>query len=112
MRILSLAAGFTAAAAVCAGSAFAQTTSPSDCTALWKQADASATGSLTQTQAQPYVTDFSSVDTDKDGKITNAEFMKGCSAGHVRKTAASGSSGSTGTGSTSGSGGAQPMPSR
>jgi hypothetical protein len=102
MRSLSLA--FAAASVLYAGSALAQTTSPSDCTSLWKQADASAGGALTQTQAKPYVTDFNSVDTDKDGKITNAEFMKGCSAGHVRKTAASGSSGSTGTGTgTSGS---------
>jgi hypothetical protein len=62
------------------------------------------------------VTDFTSVDTDKDGKITNAEFMKGCSSGHVRRTSSASGTGSSGSGTgssgsgASDSGGAQPMP--
>jgi hypothetical protein len=69
--------------------AAADSKGPADCMALWKKADASASGALTQQQAEPYVTDFMSVDTDKDGKITHAEFIKGCSAGFVRRTSAS-----------------------
>lgn len=75
------------------------TTSPSDCADLWKQADKSSSGSLTQQQAFPFVSDFASVDTDKDKKISNAEFMKGCSSGHVHKAGAVPGS----TGSNSGS---------
>lgn len=120
-----LRVGLSALSMFAALAVSAQTTTPSDCMALWNEADASASGALTKQQAQPFVTDFTAVDTDKDGKISNAEFMVGCSAGQVRKmNSASGAikmnlsyasvsgagAGSSGPGS-SGSVGAQPMPS-
>jgi hypothetical protein len=75
--------------------------SSAECQALWSKANPGGTGSLTQTQAQPYVTSFSQVDTDGDGQISNAEFMSACQAGHVRDTATTGAgTGSTGTGTT------------
>jgi hypothetical protein len=88
MSFNSVASGLLTSLVTVAAAA-AQTTTPGDCMELWNQADASATGALTQQQAEPYVTDFTSVDTDKDGKITDAEFMKGCSAGYVRRTTSS-----------------------
>jgi hypothetical protein len=130
MRNVLVGIGFTALSIFATGVASAQTTSPSDCMALWKEADASASGALTKQQAQPFVIDFTTVDTDKDGKISNAEFMVGCSAGQVRKTNSASSTslesgtsdvnlfsidisgsgtGSSGSGS-SGSVGAQSMP--
>jgi hypothetical protein len=83
-----------------------QQMSQAECQALWSKANpGAAAGSLSQTQAQPYVTSFSQVDTNKDGQLSQTEFMTGCQAGHVRDTATTGAgSGATGTGTTSGSG--------
>ena len=72
--------------------------SEAQCSALWNQANPSQGKSLSHSQAQPYVTDFKSVDTDNDGTISQTEFMTGCSNGHVKGSASSGtSSGSTGS---------------
>jgi hypothetical protein len=35
--------------------------------------------------AKPYIDSFESVDTDRDNKISNAEFKAGCAAGLVHK---------------------------
>jgi hypothetical protein len=85
---LRLKFGVTLLTIIFAPAGVAQTTSPGDCTALWKEADASVSGALTKAQAQPYVTDFSAVDIDKDGIISNTEFLTGCSTGQVRKSGA------------------------
>jgi hypothetical protein len=72
--------------------------SEAQCSTLWSQANPSQSKTLTQSQAQPYVTDFKSVDSDNDGTISQTEFMTGCSAGHVKGSASSGSgSGSSGS---------------
>lgn len=82
--------------ALCASSAMAQTKSPttspstpamklsdSQCTTLWDKIDTSKSGSVTQAQAQSYVTDFKAVDTNSDGKLSKAEFTTGCGKGAV-----------------------------
>ncbi len=78
--------------------------SQAECQVLWKQADSSAAGSLSMAQAQPFVSNFKSVDANGDGKLSSSEFTKGCDAGHVRSSASTGagagSSGSSSSGST------------
>jgi len=85
-----------------AGTAFAQTTSPggatkmsqSDCTARWASLDSAKSGSITESQAHGVLTNFNSADANKDGKLSQSEFMTACSSGLVTGT---GSRGMTGT---------------
>jgi hypothetical protein len=88
-----------------AGSAMAQTTTApkgqmkmtqAECTSLWNTLDSSRAGSISQAQAQTSVTDFSSVDTNNDGKLSKAEFEAGCDQGQVHSTASTGTSPGTG----------------
>jgi len=73
--------------------------SEAECQAVWSHADASHAGSLTQAQAQPYISDFKAADTNNDGKLTSSEFLAACSKGLVHSSATTGSgSGTTGTG--------------
>jgi hypothetical protein len=89
----------SAVALVFAGTAFAQT-SPSDstkmsqaeCTSLWSSLDTSKSGSLSQAQANNAVPNFSTADANKDGKLSQSEFMTACGQGGVT------SRGMTGTG--------------
>lgn len=72
--------------------------SQAECQTMWKQADSSGSGSLSQTQASAYVTDFKSVDANGDGKLSSAEFQKGCDNGMVKSSASTGAgSGSSGS---------------
>jgi hypothetical protein len=98
----------TAAASVAllAGPAFAQTTSPkagamklsqAQCDAIWNKLNPSQGGSVSQTAARSYVTDFSSVDTNRDKQLSKAEFQAGCNAGKVHDTAATGAGSGTGS---------------
>jgi hypothetical protein len=64
--------------------------SQAECSNMWNQADASNSGSLSMSQAEPYVTNFKSVDTDSDGMISQAEFTKGCDNGLVKSSASTG----------------------
>lgn len=83
--------------------------SQADCQATWKQADSKAAGSISQQQSQPYVTDFKGVDSDGNGQISSAEFLKGCQAGMIKGSASTGSA--TGdSGSSNGSSGASDIP--
>lgn len=102
------------------GAALAQTsTSPSapgssggmqmtqaQCDSLWNRIDTGQSGSVTQSQAQNYVTSFSTADANSDGRLSKAEFTNACQRGQVRDTASTGSgTGTTGaTGGMSGSG--------
>jgi hypothetical protein len=83
------------------GAAYAQTTAPksgseamklsqAECQSLWNRLDASKSGSVAQAQAQPYVTDFKAVDSNNDGKLSQAEFQAGCDKGQVHSTATTG----------------------
>lgn len=115
MSKLSLASGaLVAAVGLFASGAYAQSTSPSgaaaggamklsqsECDSVWNKAGASG-DSLTMSQAQPYVGNFANVDTNKDGKLSRAEFNQGCDQGLIKSTAASGAgAGTSGAGSSS-----------
>lgn len=109
MKIL---AGAAVISLVLVGPGFAQTsTSPAgatkmsqaDCTSEWSKLDTSNTGSIGQPQVQSSISDFSSADTDKDGKLSRTEFMSACDKGLVRSSAAgtgTGTRGMTGNGTT------------
>jgi EF hand domain-containing protein len=64
--------------------------SAAQCSALWNKLDASKSGSVTQTAASSYVADFKAVDTNNDGKLSQAEFTSGCNKGLVHDTASTG----------------------
>lgn len=102
--------GIAALLAIGGGSAFAQTStggaqlSQADCQAIWSRADAAGKGSLSATQAQPFVSNFKSVDANADGKLSSAEFLNGCQKGLVSDSASSGA----GTGSSGSSSPASP----
>lgn len=83
-----------------------------ECQSVWSKADASSAGSLTQSRAGAYVTNFATADTNKDGKLTSAEFLTACQQGMVHDTATTGTgTGTTGsTGSPSGPGGSSSSP--
>ena len=89
-RMLTSVAAAAVFGALTASSVMAQTKSPSatklsdsQCTALWDRIDTAKSGSITQVQAQSYVTDFKAVDTNNDGKLSKAEFTAGCGKGVV-----------------------------
>ncbi len=100
----SIAAAFTmvsayGVAAQTGGTTSGQKMSQAECQTMWNTADSSKSGSLTQTQAQTYVTDFKVADTNNDGRLSSTEFLAACQQGHVRGSASSGTgSGTTGTG--------------
>lgn len=112
MTTLTMKAGIASIAlAASCGLAFAQTgsgtsttggaqMSQAECQSLWNTADSSKAGSLTQSQAQAYVSDFKTADANNDGRLSSTEFQTACQKGMVRGTASSGGS----TGSSSGSG--------
>ncbi len=66
-----------------------------ECQALWKQADSAAAGSLSQTQAQSYASDFKGVDKDANGKLSSDEFLKGCEGGLIKSGASTGAGSGT-----------------
>jgi hypothetical protein len=86
----------------------AQQMTQAECQSLWSRADAGSAGSLTEAQAQPYVTNFSSADTNSDGRLSSDEFLAACQQGMVRDTATTGAG--TGTGTTTGTGSGAPAP--
>ena len=72
-----------APAASGSGDAASGALSLDDCRAIWNLA--AGRSDLGRDQAKPYVPDFAAVDTNGDGKITNAEFRAGCEKGLVHK---------------------------
>ena len=98
------------------GSAFAQTTpttpgataqpkmqmTQAQCESMWSKMNPSGAASVSQSQAQAYTTSFSQVDTNSDGQLSSAEFLKGCQAGMFMDSATTGSgTGSSGSSTTS-----------
>lgn len=81
--------GTTVAMLVSVGPAWSQTMTQSEisaCNAAWTSLEGSKTGTVSQSQAQPAVTTFSSADTNKDGKLSKAEFTEACRKGLVTPT--------------------------
>jgi hypothetical protein len=95
--------GMLASTAVLAGAALfasaagvqAAALSQAECNSLWNQANSSKGATISMSQAQPFVSEFKSVDTDNDGTISQAEFKKGCNNGLVKSSGSSGSSSGT-----------------
>ncbi|WP_295558891.1 hypothetical protein [uncultured Hyphomicrobium sp.] len=54
-----------------------------ECRAIWNTA--AGRSDLGPEGAKPYIDSFDSVDTNRDQKISNAEFKAGCKAGLVHK---------------------------
>jgi hypothetical protein len=61
-----------------------------ECNSIWNQANPSDADTITQSQAEPYVTDFKAANPDGDGTLSQIEFQKACQAGLVRSSASSG----------------------
>ena len=58
------------------------------CQSVWKMASPNG-DTLSGDKAVPYIVNFQMVDTDKDGKISAAEFKTGCGKGWVQSADAS-----------------------
>jgi EF hand len=58
------------------------------CQTVWKMASPNG-DTLANDKAAPYIVNFQMVDTDKDGKISAAEFKTGCGKGWVQSADAS-----------------------
>ena len=58
------------------------------CQDVWKMASPNG-DTLAGDKAVPYIVNFQMVDTDKDGKISEAEFTTGCGKGWVQSADAS-----------------------
>ena len=58
------------------------------CQSVWKMASPDG-ATLAGDKALPYIVNFQMVDTDKDSKISAAEFMTGCGKGWVQSADAS-----------------------
>ena len=69
--------------------------SQSECDALWKQANPSGAATLTESQAQAYVSDFKAANLDGDGTLDQTEFSTACHQGLVKSGAAGGQPGTT-----------------
>jgi hypothetical protein len=59
----------------------------SKCSSVWSATERDG-DALSKGQAAPYIVNFSQVDADGDGKITEAEFKEGCKQGLVQEAAA------------------------
>jgi hypothetical protein len=107
IRSFASASAAVFAGLLLAGSAMAQTTTApkgqmkltqAECTSIWNTLDSTKAGSVSEAQAQAHVTNFDSVDANKDGKLSRAEFQSGCDRGQVHSSASTG----TGTGTSGG----------
>jgi hypothetical protein len=64
--------------------------SKAECDSLWNQVNPSGAATITESQAQPYITDFAAANPDGDGTLDSNEFFQACSNGLVQSSAASG----------------------
>lgn len=76
--------------ALVSGAAFAQATPPAApaadaaVVAKFKTTDKNANGSLDGAELDAYKANMTKIDTDKDGKISQAEFVAATKAGHIK----------------------------
>ena len=61
-----------------------------ECDTLWNQANPSGAATITQAQAQPYVTDFKAANLDGDNSLDQKEFATACKNGLVKGMGSSG----------------------
>lgn len=72
------------------GAAGAQKLSDAQCQQIWSKLDSANAGSVSQTQATTYVSDFKQADANNDGRLSSSEFTSACQRGLVRDSAATG----------------------
>ena len=61
------------------------TLDPAECTAVWSLTEREG-DTLVKAKARPFVVNFTMVDTNGDGQITQEEFQKGCKGGWVKSS--------------------------
>ena len=87
MKVILLAGAFAASTAFDAYAAGTQL-SQAECDSLWNQANPSGATSITQAQAQPYVTNFKAANPDGDNSLDRNEFSAACKSwpreGHLQ----------------------------
>jgi hypothetical protein len=89
MKFIFLAGIFAASTAFGAHAAGMQLTQ-AECDTLWNQSNPSGAATITQSQAQPYVTDFKAANLDGDNSLDQKEFAAACKSGLVNGTGSSG----------------------
>jgi len=89
MKVILLAGVFAASTAFGAQAAGTKLTQ-AECDMFWNQANPSGAVTITQAQAQPYVTDFKSANPDGDTSLDQKEFSAACKSGLVKSTSNSG----------------------
>ena len=89
MKAILLAGAFAASTAFGAYAAGTQL-SQAECDSLWNQANPSGAASITQAQAQPYVTNFKAANPDGDNSLDRNEFSAACKSGLVKGTSSTG----------------------
>jgi hypothetical protein len=57
---------------------------PAACQSVWHMASPNG-DTLSKEKSTPFVLNYAMVDTDKDGKVSPAEFQGGCSKGWIQK---------------------------
>jgi hypothetical protein len=88
--MIKLVTGTLVALALVAGPALAQTTTPASVTAeaavaaKFKAADKNSNGVLDGAELDAYKANLAKIDTDKDGKISMAEFTAATKSGLVK----------------------------
>jgi len=108
MKRLILASVF-AIAASCGANAAGQKLTQAECDALWKQANPTNAKTITEAQAQGFVSDVKAANPDGDGTLDRAEFSAACGKGLVKSSSAGAGSSSSGAGAGE-SGAAAPDP--
>ncbi len=88
----ALIAGALIAAALALPAHAADKMTDAQCLDVWNTIDISKAGTVAMNKAQPYATDMTAVDTNRDGMVTKWEFAQGCAEGVVRSDAVSGAS--------------------
>jgi hypothetical protein len=83
MKVILLA-GVLAVSTVFGAHAAGTKLTQADCDTLWNQANPSGAATITQAQAQPYVTDFKSANPDGDTSLDQKEFSAACKSGFVK----------------------------
>jgi hypothetical protein len=89
MKVILLAGAIVASTAFGAFAAGPQL-SQAECDTLWNQANPSGAASITQAQAQPYITDFKAANPDRDSSLDQKEFSAACKNGLVKGMGSSG----------------------
>ena len=82
-RLFALVAAVPLGAGIASAESASPPLSEDECRAVWNVA--AGRSDLSVDGARPYIDDFEAVDTNRDKKISNAEFKAGCAAGLVHK---------------------------